>query len=63
LGVIEFSFGLYEKRWTKNERYLDLACFLLPRLVLRPATAYLIFKSMSIFFPTEKNSFHWVPFF
>jgi len=63
LGIIEFSFGLYEHRWTKNERYLDLACFLLPRLVLRPATAYLIFQFMSVFFAASRNAFQWVPFF
>jgi sterol desaturase/sphingolipid hydroxylase (fatty acid hydroxylase superfamily) len=63
LGVIEFSFGLYERHWTKNERYLDVACFILPRLVLRPATAYLSFKLMSVFLPHWKNTFHWVPFF
>ncbi len=61
--IVEFSFGLYEHRWTKNERYVDIACFVLPRVVLRPATAYLGFKLLSEFLPAWKNTFHWAPFF
>jgi sterol desaturase/sphingolipid hydroxylase (fatty acid hydroxylase superfamily) len=63
LGIVEFSFGLYENRWTKNERYLDIACFLLPKVVLKPAIAYFSLKLLPLLLPGWKNTFHWVPFF
>jgi len=63
LGLLEFSFGLYEKRWNKNERYLDIACFLFPRVVLGPLTAYVSLKLYPFLFPGLKHAFSWVPFF
>ena len=40
LGLIEFSFGLYEKKWTKNERTLDVVCFILPKIIIAPVVTY-----------------------
>ena len=40
IGVLEFSFGLYKGKWPKNERWVDIACFTLPRLIVQPAVAY-----------------------
>src|ERR1043165_9396622 len=27
VGIVEFSLGLYDKRWNRNERLLDITCF------------------------------------
>ncbi len=40
VGVIEFAVGLYENKWTKNERILDIVCFIAPKFVIRPLIAY-----------------------
>ena len=40
IGVAEFSFGLYKEHWNKNERLLDIACFTVPKLVIKPLVAY-----------------------
>jgi sterol desaturase/sphingolipid hydroxylase (fatty acid hydroxylase superfamily) len=62
LGVLEFSFGLYGKHWKKNERLLDIACFALPKLVLRPAIAYFGLQFLPWALPGLKNTFEWIPF-
>ncbi len=36
VGVIEFAFGLYDKKWTQNELVLDITCFVIPRIILQP---------------------------
>ncbi|WP_183556767.1 sterol desaturase family protein [Mucilaginibacter sp. SP1R1] len=63
LGVLEFSFGLYKKHWTKNERWVDIACFTLPKLIVRPVVAYYGLKVLPNILPGFKNAFDWVPFF
>lgn len=63
LGILEFSFGLYKKRWNKNEKWVDIACFTLPKLVVRPAVAYFGLKFLPLILPAFKNTFDWVPFF
>jgi len=63
LGAIEFSFGLYEKQWTKNERLLDIACFTIPKFVIAPLTAYYGLKLLPYILPAWKGMFTWVPFF
>ena len=40
LGIVEFAVGLYENKWTKNERILDIVCFIAPKFVIRPFIAY-----------------------
>ncbi|MDX2195817.1 MAG: sterol desaturase family protein [Cytophagales bacterium] len=62
LGIIEFSIGLYDKRWNTNERTLDIACFVFPKLVLYPLTAYYGSKFLPYAIPELKNIFSWVPF-
>jgi sterol desaturase/sphingolipid hydroxylase (fatty acid hydroxylase superfamily) len=63
IGVLEFSFGLYKGKWPKNERFVDIACFTLPRLVIRPVVAYYGLKFLPTVLPDLKNTFEWVPFF
>jgi len=63
LGVLEFSFGLYKKRWNKNEKWVDIACFTIPKLVVKPLVAYYGLKVLPAVLPGLKNTFDWVPFF
>jgi sterol desaturase/sphingolipid hydroxylase (fatty acid hydroxylase superfamily) len=63
LGVIEFSLGLYEKRWKANERKLDIACFVVARFITRPLTAFVGLQALPVLLPTLQNRFQWVPFF
>jgi sterol desaturase/sphingolipid hydroxylase (fatty acid hydroxylase superfamily) len=62
LGILEFSFGLYEKRWTKTERSIDIACFAASYIVIRPFTTYVGLKVLPIVLPGLKNLYVWVPF-
>lgn len=62
LGVLEFSFGLYKKRWNKNEKLVDIACFVLPKLVIRPAIAFFGLKFLPAVIPALRNEFDWVSF-
>lgn len=63
IGLLEFSFGLYKGKWPRNERFVDIACFTLPRLVIRPFVAYYGLKFLPFVLPDLKNTFEWVPFF
>lgn len=62
IGIAEFAFGLYENHWTKNERILDIVCFILPKVVVKPFIAYIGLLLFPIFLPEAKNLFAWVPF-
>lgn len=62
LGVIELIAGLYENKWTKNERILDIACFVLPKIIIGPAVAYFSLQILPQIIPLAKGSFSWVPF-
>jgi len=62
VGIVEFSFGLYENRWTKNERILDIVCFVVPKIVVRPFIAYVGVLFLPTLLPNAKNIFAWVPF-
>jgi sterol desaturase/sphingolipid hydroxylase (fatty acid hydroxylase superfamily) len=62
LGAVEFSFGLYEKKWTKNERILDILSFVFPPLILGPVLAYFGLKFLPHIIPQYKDIFSWVPF-
>jgi len=62
IGVVEFSFGLYKEHWNKNERLLDLACFTIPKLVIKPLVAYFGLKFLPLALPDFKDAFDWVPF-
>jgi sterol desaturase/sphingolipid hydroxylase (fatty acid hydroxylase superfamily) len=61
LGAVEFAFGLYEARWTKNEKFLDIVSFSVPYLVTGPAIAYFSVRFLPIFLPQLHNRFAWVP--
>ncbi|PTR01467.1 sterol desaturase/sphingolipid hydroxylase (fatty acid hydroxylase superfamily) [Mucilaginibacter yixingensis] len=63
LGILEFSFGLYKRKWPKNERWVDIACFTLPKFVIRPLVAYYTLTFLPWAFADLKNVFGWVPFF
>jgi sterol desaturase/sphingolipid hydroxylase (fatty acid hydroxylase superfamily) len=63
LGIVEFSFGLYEAKWTKNERFLDIVSFAAPYVITAPAIAYFSVKVLPVLLPDLRNQFAWVPFF
>ena len=63
LGVVEFACGLYEARWTRNERFLDIASFAVPYVITGPAIAYFSAKFLPLLLPGLHNRFVWVPFF
>ncbi|MGV3561109.1 sterol desaturase family protein [Larkinella arboricola] len=62
IGMVEFSFGLYNKHWDKNERLLDIACFTLPKLVVRPLVTYFSLQLLPLALPGFQDAFDWVPF-
>src|SRR3954465_6248746 len=62
LGVLEFTVGLYENKWTKNERILDIICFIAPKFLIRPLIAYFGLKVLPILLPGGKDAFAWIPF-
>lgn len=62
LGLIEFAAHLYENRWKKNERILDIVCFVAPRVVIRPLLTYFTLRLLPFALPGLKGVFAWVPF-
>jgi len=62
VGVVEFLFGLYDKRWTRNEKMLDGVCFVASKLVIRPLVVYFTLWALPWLLPGEKGVFSWVPF-
>jgi sterol desaturase/sphingolipid hydroxylase (fatty acid hydroxylase superfamily) len=62
VGIIEFSFGLYDKKWTRNELALDITCFVVPRIILQPLVVYFTLKLLPVILPGLKDVFNWVPF-
>ena len=62
VGVFEFTFGLYDKKWTRNELALDITCFVIPRIVLQPLVVYFSLKMLPVVLPGLKGGFTWVPF-
>ncbi|HET6227493.1 MAG TPA: sterol desaturase family protein [Bacteroidia bacterium] len=63
LGILELSLGLYDDdKWTKNEKTLDIICFVLPKIVIAPITAYFSLKFLPYILPNSANAFAWVPF-
>lgn len=63
VGIIEFSFGLYDKKWNKNEILTDIVCFALPIIIVRPAIVFFSLKLLPLVLPGLKDIFSWVPFF
>jgi len=62
LGAAEFALGLYDNKWTKTERAIDIVCFLAPKFLLPPVTAYFSLKLLPWLLPGLANQFSWVPF-
>jgi sterol desaturase/sphingolipid hydroxylase (fatty acid hydroxylase superfamily) len=62
LGVVEFALGLYDKRWNTNEKMLDITCFVVPKIVVRPLVVYFSLQLLPLALPDYKNAFQWVPF-
>lgn len=62
VGIVELALGLYENKWTKNEKVLDIVCFIVPKLVVRPFIAYIGLLLFPILLPNAKGMFAWVPF-
>src|SRR6185312_8077202 len=62
LGVVEFFFGLYDRRWTWNEKILDAVCFVAAKVVIRPLMVYFTLLALPRLFPGQKGVFSWVPF-
>ncbi|HTJ12784.1 MAG TPA: sterol desaturase family protein [Dinghuibacter sp.] len=62
LGIFEFAFGLYERKWTRNERFLDIVCFVAPKVVIRPLLTLTTLWLLPLVLPGLKGVFAWVPF-
>ena len=62
LGIIEFSLGLYDNHWTKSERAIDIVCFIAPKVLLTPVTAFFGLQLLPLVLPHLQNVFSWVPF-
>ena len=62
VGVAEFFLGLYDKRWTRNERLLDAVCFVGSKVLIRPAVVYFTLRALPVLFPGQQGVFAWVPF-
>src|SRR5258706_6509584 len=62
LGIVEFSFGLYKKHWNTNEKILDIVCYTIPRIIVRPLVTYFALKFLPYALPGLKDTFTWVPF-
>lgn len=62
VGIVEFAFGLYDNKWDKNERMVDIVCFILPKVLLTPVTVFFSLKLLPALLPGLKDVFDWVPF-
>ena len=62
LGIIEFAFGLYDNKWTKSERKIDIVCLVAPKFLMPPVTAYFSLHLLPYILPNAANLFSWVPF-
>ena len=50
------------KSGQKNELYLDITSFVIPRIVLQPLIVFFTLKLLPVVLPGLKNEFSWVPF-
>lgn len=63
VGIIEVIAGLYEnRRWTRNEKILDLVCFVAPKLLFIPVLTFFSLKLLPLLLPDVRDLFIWVPF-
>ncbi len=62
LGIVEFAFGLYDNKWTKSKRKIDIVCLVAPKLLLPPVTGWFTLTVLPYLLPHSANIFTWVPF-
>lgn len=62
VGIVEWLLGFYKKCWSQNEQILDIASFIIPKVVIRPLLAYFSLRLLPFFLPSSTNVFSWVPF-
>ncbi|MFP5039375.1 sterol desaturase family protein [Parasediminibacterium sp. JCM 36343] len=62
LGAVEFAFGLYDNKWTSSERKIDIVCYVAPKFLMPPVTAYFSLHVLPLAIPHLANVFSWVPF-
>src|ERR1700761_6109077 len=62
IGIVEFAFGLYENKWSKSERTIDIICFIAPIVLLTPLIVLFSLKLLPWALPHLANEFSWVPF-
>ena len=62
VGVVEFFLGLYDRRWTRNEKILDAVCFVAAKVVIRPLLVYFTLRALPFLLPGQEGVFAWVPF-
>src|SRR6187431_1232526 len=62
LGLVEFTAGLYDEKWTGHERKVDVISFLFPKLLLPPVIAFFSLTALPYLIPSLENTLSWVPF-
>src|SRR5882762_6209609 len=62
VGIFEFAYRLYENKWNKNERVLDIVCFVIPKVIVRPFVTFFVLKLLPLILPGARDIFSWVPF-
>jgi len=62
VGAVEWGLGLYKGGWARNERVLDIVCFAIPKIVVRPAVVYFSLRLLPLLLPSSAGVFAWVPF-
>ena len=62
VGVAEFAFGLYDEKWTKREKLVDVICYFLPKIVVKPITLYFSLTILPYVLPAFKDTLIWIPF-
>lgn len=62
LGLVELMLGMYGKRFDRNEKTLDLVCYVIPKLLIRPLIAWVSLRIWPALFPGLQGNFAFVPF-
>jgi sterol desaturase/sphingolipid hydroxylase (fatty acid hydroxylase superfamily) len=62
LGALEALAGLYDRKWNKNERFVDIACFIAPQILIYPLLGLFSIKALPYLLPSAAGIFSWVPF-
>jgi sterol desaturase/sphingolipid hydroxylase (fatty acid hydroxylase superfamily) len=62
IGIAETALGLYKNQWDKNEWTLNVVCFTVPRIIVRPLVTYFTLKFLPYALPGFKDTLDWIPF-